>query len=255
MTPCRKIGVVGAIEQVREFWDEDAATYDHDLRHHPVAPAVLAALRASLAGLLPPPPCTVLDVGAGTGFLSLIAAEVGHRVTALDLSPQMLEVLRGKAERVGLHLDLVEAEAQAVPHGPFDAVISRHLLWTLLDPVTALRSWREAAPNGRLVLVENLWGDASSPIDRLRHLALSALAQARGTPHAHHGSYDPELAAALPLGAGTGPETLLRLVARSGWPNPRLHRLSTVDWAAQRSLPWPERALGVAPNFAVVAGA
>jgi len=47
--------------------------------------------------LLPEPPASVLDVGAGTGFLSLLLAGQGYDVTAVDLSPGMLGQLRGKA--------------------------------------------------------------------------------------------------------------------------------------------------------------
>jgi len=242
------------VDQVRDFWDADAATYDRDPGHHPVSPLERAAWRGTLERLLPVVPASVLDVGAGTGFLSLIAAELGHHVTAVDLSSGMLGRLRAKAEEAGLEVEIVEGEAASVPAGPFDAVISRHLLWTLLEPMTALRAWHEVAPHGRLVLVESLWGDPSSSVERIRHWAGQGLARARGTAPAHHAPYAPELRAALPLGQGTSPESLLQLVSASGWASPRIHQLTDVGWAAQRGLPWPERALAGAPPFAVVAG-
>ena len=40
---------------------------------------------------------TVLDIGAGTGRWSIPMAKVRKKVTALDASPGMLEVLREKA--------------------------------------------------------------------------------------------------------------------------------------------------------------
>jgi SAM-dependent methyltransferase len=241
------------IDQVRDFWDADAATYDRDPGHHPVSPLQRAAWRGTLERLLPAAPASVLDVGAGTGFLSLIASELGHRVTAVDLSSRMLGQLRAKADQAHLKVEIVEAEAASVPPGPFDAVISRHLLWTLLEPITALRAWHEVAPHGRLVLVESLWGDSSS-MERIRRWTRQGLARARRTAPAHHASYDPELRAAMPLAQGTSPEGLLQLVSASGWPSPRIHQLTDVGWAARRGLPWPERALGGAPPFALVAG-
>ena len=242
------------VDQVRDFWDADAATYDRDPGHHPVSPLERAAWRGTLERLLPVVPASVLDVGAGTGFLSLIAAELGHHVTAVDLSSGMLGRLRAKAEEAGLEVEIVEGEAASVPAGPFDAVISRHLLWTLLEPMTALRAWHEVAPHGRLVLVESLWGDPGNSVERIRHFAARGLARARGSAPAHHASYAPDLRAALPLAQGTSPERLLQLVSASGWASPRIRQLTDVGWAARRRLPWPERALGGAPPFALVAG-
>ena len=242
------------VDQVRRFWDADAATYDRDPGHYPVSRLERAAWRGTLERLLPAAPARVLDVGAGTGFLSLIVSELGHQVTAVDLSSGMLRRLRAKAEQAGLEVEIVEAEAASVPPGPFHAVISRHLLWTLLEPITALRAWHDVAPHGRLVLVESLWGDPSSRLERIRRRAGRGLARARGTAPAHHAPYPPELRAALPLAQGTSPESLLQLVSASGWASPRIHQLTDVGWAAQRGLPWPERALAGAPPFAVVAG-
>jgi hypothetical protein len=44
-----------------------------------------------------------------------------------------------------------------------------------------------------------------------------------------------------------------RLVAEAGWVAPRLVRLRDVEWATVLEQPFPERLLGVAPRFAVVA--
>lgn len=107
-----------------------------------------------------PAPTDVLDVGAGTGFLSLLAARLGHRVTAVDFSAEMLARLSAKAADQGLEVDVVEGSAEAVPAGRFDAVIERHVVWTLPDPVATLDTWRATAPDGRLLLFESAWGRA-----------------------------------------------------------------------------------------------
>jgi SAM-dependent methyltransferase len=130
----------------------------------------------------------VLDVGAGTGFLSLAAARLGHRVTAVDLSGGMLARLREHAARDGLEVETVEGTAETPPAGPFDAVVERHLLWTLPDPGAALAAWRAAAPDGRLVLFEGLWGGAD-PVEQLRGQAREGLRKLRGAPDHHHDRY------------------------------------------------------------------
>ena len=60
--------------------------------------------------------------------MSLLAAELGHGVTALDLSPGMLAEARRKADRLGLDIETVVGPAQEPPPGPFDVVLERHLL-------------------------------------------------------------------------------------------------------------------------------
>ncbi len=239
-------------ESIRSYWDEDASTYDRTPQHRPRSAAVRAAWSATLARLLPPAPARVLDCGAGTGFLTLMAARMGHRVTALDLSPAMLSVLRAEASREGLEVELVEGPADR-PAGTFDAVMERHLLWTLPDPGAALSAWRRAAPEGRLVLVESLWGSVD-PIERVRRSVRRRLADLRRQPPEHHAEYPESVRAALPLGRGTSPGRLIELVTESGWPHPRLERLGDVEWAERLELALPDRLVGVTPRFAVLAG-
>jgi SAM-dependent methyltransferase len=69
---------------------------------------------------------SVLDVAAGTGNASLPAAERGAKVTASDLTPELLEAGRARAEAQGLELDWIEADAENLPFddGSFDVVMS-----------------------------------------------------------------------------------------------------------------------------------
>jgi SAM-dependent methyltransferase len=178
--------------KVRAYWDADAATYDHSADHGPGSPAQRAAWSAALHRLLPAAPSRVLDVGAGTGFLALAAARLGHRVTALDLSGGMLERLRAAADHDGLEVEVVQGGAEAPPPGPFEAVVERHLLWTLPDPGAALAAWRAVAPEGRLVLFEGLWGGADQ-LEALRAQGREGLRKLRGEPDHHHDHYDPSM--------------------------------------------------------------
>jgi|SRR5271166_1289360 len=238
-------------DQIRRYWDDDAWTYDRSPQHRPTSPLVQAAWLAVVERLLPATPARVLDCGAGTGFVSLMAAQLGHRVTALDLSPGMLDQLRRSASREGLAVEVVTGPADRPPQG-FDAVIERHLVWTLPDPGAALAAWRAAAPAGRLVLLESLWGDATP--DRLRTWGRQALGRWRQPAPEHHAPLPAGVRASLPLGTGTPPDTLLGLVAGGGWPNPRVERLRDVEWAEASELDPLGRLLGVSPRIAVVAG-
>lgn len=241
--------------EIRDWWDADAATYDDSTDHGWAAasPALRAAWNAALHRLLPARGGRVLDVGAGTGFLSLAAARLGHRVTALDLSGGMLERLREGAALEGLEVEVVQAGAEEPPAGPFDAVIERHLLWTLPDPAAALAAWRAVAPEGRLVLFEGLWGGAD-PVEQLRGQTREGLRRLRGEPDHHHDRYHPAVAGELPLAGGTHPDRVVELVEAAGWGPARLERLRDIEWAQLLGLPPSSRLLGVTPRFAVVAG-
>jgi SAM-dependent methyltransferase len=68
----------------------------------------------------------VLDVAAGTGNASIPAAQRGATVTASDLTPELLDAGRRRAEAQGVELDWVPADAEHLPFADasFDAVIS-----------------------------------------------------------------------------------------------------------------------------------
>jgi SAM-dependent methyltransferase len=68
----------------------------------------------------------VLDVAAGTGNASIPAAERGAKVTASDLTPELLDAGRSKAEAMGLELEWTPADAESLPFedGSFDVVMS-----------------------------------------------------------------------------------------------------------------------------------
>jgi release factor glutamine methyltransferase len=69
----------------------------------------------------------VLDVGTGTGAIALALADEhpGARVTAIDVSPEALELARENVAHTGLPVDLLEHDlGEGLPPGPFDLVVS-----------------------------------------------------------------------------------------------------------------------------------
>ena len=57
----------------------------------------------------------VLDVGAGTGNLALLAAAEGASVVASDLTPKLMERGRERAAAEGVDIEWVEADAEELP--------------------------------------------------------------------------------------------------------------------------------------------
>ncbi|MEU5523105.1 class I SAM-dependent methyltransferase [Streptomyces sp. NPDC047860] len=155
-------------------WDARAAAFDEEPDHGLRDPEVRAAWAGRLRDWLPARTGDVLDLGCGTGSLSLLAAEQGHRITGVDSSPAMVALAREKL--AGRDAVFLVGDAAAPPVGEerYDAVLVRHVLWTLPEPRRALRQWRDLLrPGGRLVLVEGVWGTVSPvgiPADTLTAL-------------------------------------------------------------------------------------
>ncbi|MGH2674738.1 MAG: class I SAM-dependent methyltransferase [Actinomycetota bacterium] len=238
-------------DRIREFWDRDAETYDRSPSHSLTDPVEAAAWRAIIRRHLPDPGARVLEAGAGTGSITLLLAELGYRVTALDVSEGMLVRARRKLE--AFDVEFVIGRADRPPPGPFDAVVERNMLWTNPDPVGTLTAWREAVrPGGRLLVLEGIEGGL---VQDLRERAAELIRRALGIPHDHHDHYDPEVLAALPLARAGSPAPLVDAVGRAGWTGIRLERLRDVEWARRMA---PPRLLGLLETpslFAVAADA
>ena len=100
---------------------------------------------------------TVVDVGSGAGFDSLVAATlVGPegQVIGIDMTPEMLIKAQAGAESMGVtHIQFREGLAENVPlpDNFADVVISNGVLNLTVDKVETLREWvRILKPGGRL---------------------------------------------------------------------------------------------------------
>jgi SAM-dependent methyltransferase len=85
----------------------------------PLGPRLVEACRIG-------PGIRVLDVAAGTGNASIPAAQAGGEVTASDLTPELFDAGRKRAQETGVELDWVEADAENLPFEAesFDVVMS-----------------------------------------------------------------------------------------------------------------------------------
>jgi len=153
-------------DATRQYWDGQAADFDREADHGLLNPGVRQAWAQLILPLIPLPTGDVADLGCGTGSLSVLLAEAGHRVAGLDLSGRMVEAAREKAARAAGaggcgSADFVQGDASEPPYPPssFDVVLARHVLWALPDPDAALGRWtRLLREPGTMLLVEGLWG-------------------------------------------------------------------------------------------------
>jgi SAM-dependent methyltransferase len=150
-----------------ELWDAEASAFDEAADHGLRDADVRDAWRELLLERLPAAPSRVADLGCGTGTLSLLLADAGHRVDGVDFSPEMVRRAVAKAgqrdgarrgAREDLRFAVGDAAAPPLASASYDAVLCRHVLWAMPDPAAALRAWLgPLAPGGRLVLVEGRW--------------------------------------------------------------------------------------------------
>jgi SAM-dependent methyltransferase len=145
------------------MWDAEAEAFDGPADHGLRDPEVRSVWQTLLGELLPAGSARIADLGCGTGTLSLLMADMGHRVDGLDFSTQMLDRARAKAAgRAEISFTLGDAAAPPFPAGAYDVVLSRHVLWALSDPAAGLAGWCELLiPGGRLVLIEGLWSNGA----------------------------------------------------------------------------------------------
>ncbi|MGI5204813.1 class I SAM-dependent methyltransferase [Spirillospora sp. CA-108201] len=147
-------------DRITWYWDQHAPAYQRFQEQRLAHPGYGAAWTRVWRDALPGGAATVLDVGTGTGHAALTIASLGHRVTGIDIAPAMVAYARANARSRGLDITFVQGDAvdPAVPDAPFDALVSRYLLWTLPGVDTALANWRHLLrPGGRLAVVDAPW--------------------------------------------------------------------------------------------------
>jgi ribosomal protein L11 methyltransferase len=118
------------------------------------------------------PGATVLDVGSGSGVLSVVAAQLGAPyVEAIDISPAAVEATNDNARRNGVAgIVSVSTRPLTSVDEPFDLVLANLLAPVLLELAPALR--RVVSPSGELIVSGVLDGKYGHVLDALAPMQL-----------------------------------------------------------------------------------
>jgi SAM-dependent methyltransferase len=188
---------------ISRYWGRHAGSYDayqtSELRRAPAR----KAWADIWARALPAPPSEILDVGTGTGCVSLLLAELGYRVTGIDLAEGMLERARANAEGMANPPSLQLGDAVAPG-------FSRYVLWTLRQSAVALENWRTLLrPGGTLAVVDSTWFPDG--------IHAGVAAEPGSKQEEFRTLYDERVVAALPLAEARTIDDTVALVRAAGF--------------------------------------
>ncbi|MCB8817042.1 class I SAM-dependent methyltransferase [Desulfosporosinus shakirovi] len=223
-------------EQIRQRWNESAEEFDQCPGPGIHSEREKKAWQAILVNAVGGKQLKILDVGTGTGFIALLLAEYGHSVTGVDLAEEMLAQARDKAKRQKLKVKFQYGDADELPFedNVFDAVINRHVFWTMSDPEKAAAEWaRVLKPGGKLLIIDGDWNNFSSWKKIWKAVATITVGLTEGVDSStkSHGLRDFEKE--LPLRSQKRPEADLRILRALGmkeaemvrFKDPRAHGL------------------------------
>lgn len=139
-------------------------SHDRLFHHHHAAKLDDPARRAwlppddVLARLAPAPGMAVADLGAGTGYFAIPLAQAvlpGGSVTAVDLQPEMLDLLRARIGDLPIALVRGEVARTTLPDASQDLVLVANVWHELDDRPAAVREIaRITRPGGRIAVLD-----------------------------------------------------------------------------------------------------
>ena len=155
-------------ESLKRAWDDRVDEW----HEHVVDTDAFRAIRdALLQAAAPHAEDRAVDLGAGTGFVTMPLARQTAQVLAVDISPSMLETLRETAAGVGLPVQTMAADLTTLdlPPASVDLVVSNYALHHLTDADKAAlvrRAYAWLRPGGRIAVADMMFGRGGSPRDR-----------------------------------------------------------------------------------------
>lgn len=229
-----------AKSKIKEYWNERSLTFDRSPGHIIANRKEENAWKSLLQDKIRGNNKKILDIGTGTGFLSIMLAEMRYEVVGLDISEEMMERARKKATDRGVKVEFKLGDAEYLPFetGSFDAIVNRAVLWTLPDPKNAIAEWRRVLkPGGKLCFFLHE-PRPDGVADRVRRYFgnLFILIAERRNPC--NSLYDGNtLGVELPFRGGVEPSVITKLLEESGLKNVSAEPMVEIGRLKREGLP------------------
>lgn len=226
-------------EEIRDYWSKRSETFDLAFGHK-IAPGPEAdAWQAPIRNVLGNEPRRVLELACGTGEVTRLIHDLGHDVTALDFSEAMLAVARRKhAGKDRLRFLLADAEQTMEPDASYDAIVCRHLVWTLTRPEEALREWfRVLKPGGCILIYDGDWARPTT-LGRVVSRLIALIDRFAGADRNYDGALGERhsrIMKALPFGHGLQAGELISLLERVGFDRSELRSHDPIARAQRKN--------------------
>jgi ubiquinone/menaquinone biosynthesis C-methylase UbiE len=145
-------------DEIRDYWSERAETFDLQVGHEIFSEQERASWHALISRHLGSGAGRAsLDLACGTGVISHLMHDLGFEVTGLDWSEAMLAKAQAKARKRGAAIRFIvrDAERTLEDKASYDVIVTRHLVWTLVDPKAAFAEWFSLLkPGGKLLVID-----------------------------------------------------------------------------------------------------
>jgi ubiquinone/menaquinone biosynthesis C-methylase UbiE len=147
-------------EKERSLWDKQA--YSYDKRNLGVYKNAYE-LSIQKAQAILSPEHEVLEIGCGTGIISLGIAPLVKSIVATDISPQMISVAKSKAQRASItNIEFHVHDGYALPYDDqtFDVALLFNVLHMVKEPASLLReAQRLLKPTGYLISATDCYAE------------------------------------------------------------------------------------------------
>ncbi len=153
--------MIDRINTEQKFWNGFAGKYDRFIKrtaeaeYKQLIKMIVEDAKNSI---------NLLEIGAGTGILSLDLSNFIPSITATDLSQKMIDIAADKAEKKSVRnisFSVEDVCALRFPDNSFDTVVASNVMHLLFEPDIAIREiQRVIRPRGSVIIPTYCHGDS-----------------------------------------------------------------------------------------------